>query len=84
MYFVREIGGTMKKLFTIDDFMIAFIAALGYGFGETISRLSGWSELACGVASFVLGLTLEEIVSNIAFSLYYSSIPTLKSKPLEK
>ena len=58
----------MKKLFTIDDFMIAFIAALGYGFGETISRLSGWSELACGVASFVLGLTLEEIVSNIAFS----------------
>ena len=31
----------MKRLFSIDDFMVAFIAALGYGFGETIARLSG-------------------------------------------
>ena len=23
----------MKKLFTLDDFMVAFISALGYGFG---------------------------------------------------
>ncbi len=29
----------MKKLFTIDDFMVAFIAALGYGFGDAIARL---------------------------------------------
>ena len=32
---------TMKKLFTIDDFMVAFIAAPGYGYGETIAKLFG-------------------------------------------
>ena len=58
----------MKKLFTIDDFMVAAISALGYGFGETIARLSGLPELLCIAASFALGIVLEEIVSKIAFS----------------
>ena len=58
----------MKKLFTIDDFMVAFIAALGYGFGETIARLSGWSKIMCVVASFALGIALEELISHIIFS----------------
>ena len=58
----------MRKLFTIDDIMIAFISALGYGFGETISRLFGWSELVCGLASLVVGIVLEEFISAIAFS----------------
>ena len=30
--------------------MVAFISALGYGFGETIARLSGWPRLMCTVA----------------------------------
>ncbi len=58
----------MKKLFTIDDFMVAVIAALGYGFGETISRLSGWNDFWCLVACLVVGIVIEEIVSKIAFS----------------
>ena len=58
----------MKKLFTIDDFMVAIIAALGYGYGEWISRLSGWPDLACSAASFALGIVLEEIISRIVFS----------------
>ena len=58
----------MKKLFTIDDFMVAFISALGYGFGETIAKLSGWPEILCGAASFVLGVGLEELLSKIVFS----------------
>ena len=58
----------MKKLFTIDDFMVAFISALGYGFGETIAKLSGWSELVCVAASFALGIVMEEIISRIVFS----------------
>ena len=58
----------MKKLFTIDDLAVAIISALGYGFGDTISRLLGWPELLCMAASFVLGLLLEEIISKIAFS----------------
>ena len=58
----------MKKLFTIDDFMVAFVSALGYGFGESIARLSHWSKPMCMVASFALGILLEEIISNIIFS----------------
>ena len=48
--------------------MVAFIAALGYGFGETIAKLFGWPELVCMGASFGLGLVLEEIISKICFS----------------
>ena len=58
----------MKKLFTIDDFMVAFISALGYGFSETIAQLSGWSELMCIVACFAVGIAAEEIISRIVFS----------------
>ncbi|SFG67605.1 hypothetical protein [Oribacterium sp. WCC10] len=49
-------------------FMVSFISALGYGFGETIARLSGWSMFMCTVASTVLGIVLEEFISNIVFS----------------
>ena len=58
----------MKKMFTVDAFMVAIISALGYGFGEIIARLSGWPKLMCGVASLVLGVTLESIISKIIFS----------------
>ena len=58
----------MKKLFTIDGFMVAFISALGYGFGETIARLSGWSEVMCIVACFAVGIVSEEIIGSIVFS----------------
>ncbi len=58
----------MKKLFTIDDFMVAFISALGYGFGETIARLSGWSEIMCVVACCVVGMVAREIITRIVFS----------------
>lgn len=58
----------MKKLFTVDDFMVAAVAALGYGFGETIARLSGWSEPMCVAACFALGIASEEIISRIVFS----------------
>lgn len=53
----------MKKLFTIDDFVVAFISALGYGFGETILQLTGLSELACAIISLVVGIVIEEIIS---------------------
>ena len=58
----------MKKLFTIDDFMVAFIAALGYGYGDAIARLAGWPEPMCLAACFALGIALEEIISRIVFS----------------
>ena len=58
----------MKKLFTIDDFMVAFISALGYGFGYTIPMHLGWPQFACIVTCFALGIVLEEIISKIVFS----------------
>ena len=68
----------MKKLFTIDDIMVSFISALGYGFGETISRLSGWSKPMCMVASLVVGLVVGEIINKIAFS------KTVQKKPINR
>ena len=57
----------MKKLFTIDDFMVAFISALGYGFGYTIPMHLGWSQPVCMVVCFALGIALEELISKIVF-----------------
>ena len=58
----------MKKLFTIDDIMVSFISALGYGFGAAISKLLGWPELLCEGASFLLGMGLNAVITRIAFS----------------
>lgn len=58
----------MKKLFTIDDFMIAFISALGYGYGETIAKLFGLPDWLCLVICFAAGIAIEEIISEVAFS----------------
>ena len=58
----------MKKLFTIDDLIVAFISALGYGYGYTLSKLAGWPEPACIVVCLVVGIVLEEIISKIVFS----------------
>ena len=58
----------MKKLFTIDDFAVAFISAMGYGFGYTIPMHLGWPQLACLLSCFALGIALEEIIGKIVFS----------------
>ena len=68
----------IKKLFTIDDFAVALISSLGYGYGETISRLSGWPKAACTAASFVLGIAAEELISRIVFS------PSVQKKKEDK
>ena len=58
----------MKKLLTIDDIMIAFVTALGYGYGEIVAGLFGWPRPACLVVSIVVGIVLEAIVNKIVFS----------------
>ena len=58
----------MKKLFTIDDFMIAFVSALGYGYGETISKVFGLPDWLCLVICFAVGIAVEELISAIVFS----------------
>lgn len=68
----------MKKLFTIDDIMVAFIPALGYGFGYLIPKRLGWPEIACIAACMAVGIALEEIVGRIAFS------EAIQKKPLHR
>lgn len=68
----------MKKLFTIDDIMVSFISALGYGFGAAISKLMGWPELVCEGASFLLGMALNMLITKIAFS------KTVQKKPMNR
>ena len=58
----------MKKLFTIDDIMIAFVSSLGYGFSDAISRQLGWPMFLCIGATMVLGIALEGIINRIVFS----------------
>ena len=57
----------MKKLFTIDDIMIAFVSSLGYGFSDAISRQLGWPMFLCIGATMVLGIALEGIINRIIF-----------------
>ena len=58
----------MKKLFTIDDIMAAFVSAMGYGFTMTISKIFGWPKLVCYAACFVVGILSEQIVNRVIFS----------------
>ena len=45
----------MKKLFTIDDLMIGFIMAIGYGLGFAVPKAMGWSDWESGLVCWVLG-----------------------------
>ena len=58
----------MRKLFTIDDIMVAVVSAFGYGFGYTLSKHFGWPELVCVAICLVLGMASERIISRVIFS----------------
>lgn len=58
----------MKKLFTIDDFMIAFISALGYGLGAEIPLMLGWPAWASTVISMAAGMAMSEVIGRIVLS----------------
>ncbi|MBQ9008913.1 MAG: carboxylesterase family protein [Clostridia bacterium] len=58
----------MKKLLVFDDFMVAIVAALGYGFGYAYSMFLGWPMLVCMLICMASGIILEGIISKIIFS----------------
>ena len=58
----------MKKLFTVDDLMIAGIAALGYGLGYGVPKLLGWPDWQCIVICFVAGNVLQLLGDTVIFS----------------
>ena len=58
----------MKKIVTIDDLMIGFVMAIGYGLGFAIPKAMGWSDLESGVICCVVGWPLQELATRILFS----------------
>ena len=68
----------MKKLFTVDDFMIALVAAPGYGFTFEIPRIMGYPMWLCGVICLVVGIALEMLEYKIVFS------KTVQLKPVRR
>ena len=58
----------MKKLFTLDDFMVAFISALGYGLGAEIPVILGLPAWVSPVLSLIAGMALSVIADKLVFS----------------
>ena len=46
----------MKKLIRIEDILVSFISAIGWGIGYAIPKTWGFSELICIVSSIFMGL----------------------------
>lgn len=46
----------MKKLFRIEDILVSFISAIGWGIGYAIPKTWGFSELICIVSCIFMGL----------------------------
>ena len=68
----------MKKLFTIDDLIIALVSAIGYGFTFEIPKILGYPEWLCAVICLVVGMTLEALLYKIVFS------KTVQNKPAHR
>ena len=58
----------MKKLFTIDDFMVAFISAIGYALGQEIPKLLGAPGWLSSLISMGAGIVMGELIGRIVFS----------------
>jgi len=58
----------MRKLFTVDDILVAAISAIGDSFGEVIAKASGWPMPICGALSLGIGMLFQKIIDSIAYS----------------
>ncbi|MBR1760499.1 MAG: carboxylesterase/lipase family protein [Schwartzia sp.] len=65
----------MKKLFTIEDFAIALVAALGYGFCFEIPKVLGCPIWLCTVICLVVGVSLEMMEHKLVFSKAVQKTP---------
>lgn len=58
----------MKKLLTVEDFVITLVAALGYGFTFEIPKILGYPMWLCSVICLVVGVPLETLEKKLIFS----------------
>ena len=66
----------MKKIFTIDDFIVAGISGIGYGLGFKIPQILGYEEWQCGLICLIVGFALDKLTSTIVFSKTVQSSKT--------
>ena len=69
----------MKKLFTIDDLIIALVSAVGYGFSFEIPKFLGYEEWLCTIICLVVGMSLEALQYKIIFSKFIQKKPAHRS-----
>ena len=58
----------MKKLFTIDDFIVAFISAMAYGLSFEIPKILGVEMWQALIFCLVIGGTVDTVTKKIVFS----------------
>ena len=58
----------MKKLFTVDDLIVAGISGIGYGLGFEIPKILGYAEWQCGLICLIVGATLDKLANVVVFS----------------
>ena len=58
----------MKKLFTLDDIMVAFVSAIAYGFTWVIPKNLGMSDVAALIICIVVGGVLSEGLMRVVYS----------------
>ncbi|MBR4904822.1 MAG: carboxylesterase family protein [Selenomonadaceae bacterium] len=69
----------MKKIFTIDEFMVCFVTAIGSGLGFEIPKtILGFEEWQCLLVSIIASCTLGTLVGKVVFS------KTVQSKAINR
>lgn len=68
----------MKKLLTMEDFVIALVTALGYGFCFEIPKIMEYELWLCVVICLIGGMALEALGRRIIYSKAVQKKPALK------
>ena len=66
----------MKKLFRIEDFLVSFISAIGWGLGYVIPKTWGFSELICIVSCIFMGLFMGILGNKLIKTKWAQKCPT--------
>ena len=66
----------MKKLLRIEDILVSFISAIGWGIGYAIPKSWGCSELICIVSCIFMGLFMGELGNKLIKTKWAQKCPT--------
>ena len=66
----------MKKIFTIDDFIVAGISGIAYGLGFKIPTMLGYEEWQSVLICLIVGVALDKMANIVVFSKTVQSSTT--------